>query len=112
MSKLAESFGAMIFGFILGVGFSIYNAWLFKDVFNWFIASTFGLPQIGTALAMGILIVVSWPRVGAVTAMVRAVGGASDEEHPLAASIGFQIVIAMVHTISWVVGYILVKNFI
>lgn len=111
MSKLAESFGAMIFGFILGIGFSIYNAWLFKDVWNWFIASTFSLPQIGTALAMGLLIVLTWPLVGAVTAVVRTVG-AKEESNPMAMSIFFQIIIAVIHTISWLVSYILVKSFI
>lgn len=112
MGKLAEAFGNMIFGFVIAIGFNIYNAWLFKDLWNWFIASNFNLPQIGTAMAMGILIVLVWPLVGAILAIVRAVGAKESEEPSVISSVLFQLMASFVHTLSWVMGYILVRNFI
>lgn len=112
MGKLAEAFGNMIFGFVIAIGFSIYNAWLFKDLWNWFIASNFSLPQIGTAMAMGILMVLVWPLVGAILAIVRTVGAKDAEAHPLLSSVVFQLIASFVHTLSWVMGYILIRNFI
>lgn len=112
MGKLAEAFGNMILGFVIAVGFSIYNSWLFKDLWNWFIASNFNLPQIGTAMALGILMVICWSRVGLFAYTTRLVGKKEVEEHPILATIGWQLMISFVHTLSWLTGYILVRNFI
>lgn len=112
MGKLAEAFGNMIFGFVIAIGFSIYNAWLFKDLWNWFIASNFNLPQIGTAMAMGILTVMAWPVVGGIVAVIRTVGYKQAEGNAVLSSLGWQLMISFIHTMSWLIGYILVRNFI
>lgn len=112
MGKLAEAFGNMIFGFFIALGFSIYNAWLFKDLWNWFIASNFNLPQIGTAMAMGILTVMVWPVVGGIVAIIRTVGFKQAEGNAILSSFGWQFMISFIHTMSWLTGYILVRNFI
>lgn len=112
MGKLAEALGNMIFGFIIAVGFTIYNAWLFKDLWNWFIASNFNLPQVGTAMAMGILTVMVWPVVGGIVAVIRAVGYKQTQGNAVMSSLGWKLMISFIHTMSWLTGYILARNFI
>ncbi len=112
MSKLAVAFGSMIFSFVIALVFSIYNAWLFKDLWNWFIASNFSLPQIGTAMALGVSMVICWSRVALFAYTTRLVGKKEVEKNPIIATIVWQFMISFVHTLSWITGYILVRNFI
>lgn len=46
---------------ILGVVTAVYNAWLIKDLWNWFASPAFGVGEIGTALAFGVMLLVNRP---------------------------------------------------
>ncbi len=108
MSKLAESFGKFVLSMTFSIVVGIYNAWLFKDLWNWFVSPSFGLPEIGTAMAYGLLIVAAWP----LTHILFFTNQVYDKQDESVGVIVQALVISFAHTFVWAIAYVLANNFI
>ncbi len=108
MSKLAESFGKFVLSMTFSIVVGIYNAWLFKDLWNWFVSPSFGVGEIGTAMAYGLLIVAAWP----LTHVMFFANQVYDKQDDSIGVIGRWFVISFVHSFIWVIAYVLANNFI
>ncbi len=108
MNKLAQSFGKFVLSMTFSIVVGIYNAWLFKDLWNWFVSPSFGLPEIGTAMAYGLLIVAAWP----LTHILFFTNQVYDKQDDSVGVIVRGLVISFAHTFVWAISYVLANNFI
>lgn len=108
MGKLAEEFGKFVFSMAFAIVVGIYNAWLFKDLWNWFVSPSFGVQEIGTAMACGLLIVAAWP----LTHILFFTNQVYDNQSDSVGVIARGVVISFAHTFVWAIAYVVAKNFI
>ncbi len=107
MSKLAEEFGKFVLSMTFSIFAGIYNAWLFKDLWNWFVAPTFGMGNIGTAMAYGLLIVAAWP----LTHILFFTNQSYEKQDAKIGQFARGILISFVHSVIWVIAYVVANNF-
>lgn len=110
MKELSEAFGKFVFSFGMALVLGVYNAWLFKDVWNWFISPAIGVGAIGTAMAYGLLMAFAWP----LTHILFFTQSAYDEgaEDKKLGTVARGLVICFAHSVVWLIGYIIAHNFI
>lgn len=109
MKELSEAFGKFIFSFAMSIAFSVYNAWLFKDVWGWFVVPAFGVAEIGLALSFGLLMTIAWP-LAHLHLFGQWLYDRGDEKKVGPVGRGFTISLA--HSLVWVIGYVVAHNFV
>jgi len=108
MGKLAEEFGKFVLSLSFSIVVGIYNAWLFKDLWNWFVSPSLGVAEIGTAMAYGLLTVAAWP----LTHVLFFANQLYDKQDDALGVIGRGFVISFAHTFIWIISYVLANNFL
>lgn len=108
MGKLAESLGKFVISLSFAIVLGIYNAWLFKDLWNWFVSPSFGVQEIGTAMAYGLLIVVAWP----LTHILFFTNQVYEKQGDAVGVIARGLAFSFANTFVWGIAYVVAKNFI
>ena len=60
-----KALGVFVFCTLLSLPFSLYNSWLFTDMWKWFVVP-FGVMELSVAHAWGVGLIVCWYLVGLV----------------------------------------------
>ena len=110
MKELSEAFGKFVFSFGMALVLGIYNAWLFKDVWNWFISPAIGVGTIGTAMAYGLLMAFAWPLTH-LHLFTQSVYDDGDKAKRLG-TVARGVVGCFAHTIAWLLAYVVANNFL
>lgn len=108
MGKLVEAFGKFVISLSFAIVLGIYNAWLFKDLWNWFVSPSFGVQEIGTAMAYGLLMAFAWP----LTHVLFFSSEVYDKQDGAVSVYGRGFVLSFAHTFIWVIAYVVAHNFI
>lgn len=108
MRELSEAFGRFVFNFVFSIIAAIYNAWLFKDLWNWFVSPATGAPSISTAIAYGLLMVAAWPLIH-ILFFTSFIHEKTDGKFSNAAR---TLTITFVHTMTWGIAYVIAHNFV
>lgn len=103
MERFVYAVIIMVVGFILG----IYNAWLFIDLWKWFVVPL-GLPSLTLWAAYGLMLVLQWPLM---SLHVRSELASEKEPSDAAATaISRGILLSAAHTVSFWVGWFIQAN--
>jgi hypothetical protein len=101
-----ERIVAAIIVILIGCVLELYNAWLFMDLWQWFVVPL-GLPSLTIWGAYGLMLVLSWPLVN----LQKMTSSDENITEIVSNSIGNMVGFAAVHTVMFFIGKIVAHNF-
>ena len=100
---------------VMSLVFGLYDAWLFVDLWKWFIVPVVNVNLMNVPQAFGFLIVIGWfttPVMSKVLDIAEATSDSSESFERISASFNHYVICSGAFTFAWLVSKYLVLQFI
>ncbi len=104
-----EKFIASLIVFIIGLVFGVYEAWLFMDLWEWFVVPL-GVPALNLWQTFGLLMVIGWRFMGVHASVLNVNKKEEDVAEFFGDGIGMAFGMAVIYTIMWAIGLFVSAN--